>query len=152
MQAVQLAGGDDWPRVQPCAVAQGYAGTLHQLPQAEPATVERDTIVESQEPSTEGEVTPTDGTIRPPLPCKFCQVPVVQPKRWDTERHFCSDRHRTAYHALERRKAVLAILAGLEDLEDELDRLRATVAGSRERIAATLPKERRRKPVGPTPT
>lgn len=97
------------------------------------------------EPPPTAEATPTDGTSRPPLPCRFCQVPVPQPKRWDTERHFCSDRHRTAWHALERRRATLAIVSGLQDLEDELDRMRATVAGARQRITDTLPKERTKK-------
>lgn len=91
------------------------------------------------------EAAAVDGMSRPPKPCKYCQVPVAQPKRWDMDKDFCSPKHRTAWHAQERRKEVQAVLANLDDLGAELERMQAVVGGAMARIRATLPKERTKK-------
>lgn len=75
---------------------------------------------------------PAPGVFRP---CRFCQIPVLQPKRKDTVKDFCSDRHRAAFRDAQVQHALKEAQAAVEETSSELARLSARLDGAMQLLA-----------------
>lgn len=76
------------------------------------------------------------------LPCRFCQVPVTQPKRKDIRKDFCRDAHRAAFRDAQVQQAVREALAAgqevrdvIEDAMGRLDQAAARMHGAMQLLA-----------------
>lgn len=83
---------------------------------------------------------------RPPVPCRFCGVPVEQPKRRDITKEYCSDRHRAAFRDAQVQAAVRNALQACQDAADAMAEHQARLEGAMQQLARFARKSRKSPP------
>lgn len=94
-------------------------------------------------------------TATPTRPCRFCQIPVPQPKRRGQVKDFCSDRHRAAFRDAQVQAGIREAQAAIQETRDEISRLDARLSAATQLLERGLRHGRRtpraeRQPVQPS--
>ncbi len=77
--------------------------------------------------------------------CRFCDAPVLQPKRVGAVKDFCSDRHRAAYREQERQKALAMAIQAMTSMGDAIEQGVAALNGAAQVLARFQKQDRKKK-------